>query len=142
MLVEKVTELGVTSLVALKTERSVAHPDRKKCEKLFQTSIAACKQSGRNRLLDFQPVQSLDDLLANLPDETRLILGDPAGESSEGIVASVGQHSLLVVVGPEGGFSPAERSRILDAGAIPIRIGTHILRIETAAIALAAFFAD
>ena len=65
----------------------------------------------------------------------KILLADPTGEPLTTV--SLGDGPLLVLVGPEGGLSTEERAEVVAAGAQLVRIAPHILRIETAAMAMA-----
>ncbi len=146
-LVEKATELGVTRIIPLRTTRSVVEPGEGKMDKLSQAAIAACKQSGRSRLPRLDSLTALSDVLREFssPLPTRvLLLADPHAERTVGeLLATVGRRTptTISLVGPEGGFTDAEHSASIAAGAIPVRLGSHILRIETAALAISAAWA-
>lgn len=131
-LVEKATELGVQRIIPLSTERSVVAPGHVKLDKLRQTVIAACKQCGRNHLLDITPVQTLDELLQQA--DSNLIYGD----IGDGAQLPANWHSLTAIVGPEGGLTAEEIEQIKSTGGKPVSVSPHILRVETAGIALAA----
>lgn len=140
-LIEKATELGVTRIVPLLTSRSSVDPRDSKLDKLRQAVIAACKQSGRNHLLELTGVVPWADFVRNeFPQRTAFIaqpapLGSPlalAGNSASE------QSSLVMAIGPEGGFTGEEVALAVAAGAKPVSLGPLILRIETAAVALAA----
>jgi 16S rRNA (uracil1498-N3)-methyltransferase len=137
-LVEKLTELGAARLIPLETERGVAEATPAACERLRRGVIEACKQCGRNRLMAIGEPRSVATALAGMPPGTRAVIADPGGISLDprGLVANA--TSLLAIVGPEGGFTAAEIAAAEQAGAIRVSLGPHILRIETAAIALAA----
>jgi 16S rRNA (uracil1498-N3)-methyltransferase len=146
-LVEKATELGVDRLQLLKTERSIVHPADGKLDKLRQTVIAACKQSGRNRLMTIEPAKVFAEFLEETNAKGELLLADQQGEPFDKIVSSLSadeptaEHRLIVAIGPEGGFTPDELSAAQASGARAISLGENILRIETAAVAVAARFA-
>lgn len=142
-LVEKATELGVTQMIPLQTQRSVVSPRETKLEKQQQYVIEACKQSGRNTLLEIRPVCTLQDCLATLPDQSALLLGNPYGEPVDG--ARLARllppewrkgDPLVILVGPEGGFTNAEEQQIQARQAVMVRLTPHILRTETAGLAL------
>jgi len=143
-LIEKGTELGVTRIVPLVTSRSSVDPRSGKLDKLRQTVIAACKQCGRNHLLEVSPVTSWLDFVRNeLPGRAAFVAhlssdARPLTEIDSGFGAC---SSLLFAVGPEGGFTDEEVSLAVAAGATPIRLSPLVLRIETAALALAALAA-
>ena len=136
-LVEKLTELGVARLVPLETERGVAEATPAACERLRRGVIEACKQCGRNRLLEIGAPRSVAAALADMPPGSRAVIADPGGIPLDprGLADAT---SLLALIGPEGGFTAAEIALAEQAGAIRAGLGPHILRIETAAIALAA----
>ncbi len=136
-MLEKLTELGVDRLIPLRTERGVVDPRDSKLEKLEQNVIAACKQCRRDRLMEITPVQSLSEVLAQTP--RCCLFGDAAGEPlSQVLASSAAASSIVIVVGPEGGLTAAERDLLRGTGSLPVRVGRHVLRIETAAVALAA----
>ena len=136
-MLEKLTELGVDRLIPLRTERGVVDPRDSKLEKLEQNVIAACKQCRRDRLMEIAPVQSLAEVLAQSP--RGCLFGDAIGEPLSQVLSSSDAASpMVIVVGPEGGLTDAERDLLQAAGAFPVCVGRHVLRIETAAVALAA----
>lgn len=139
-LVEKTTELGVDRLIPLVTSRSVVEPGLGKIEKMRQTVIAAAKQSGARRLMQIdspQPWSRFLDAVGELADTWWV--AHPGGEAlsdfSNELHASA---TVLLTIGPEGGFSDEETSIAVEQGAKLVGLGANILRIETAAIALAA----
>ena len=152
-LIEKATELGVTKIVPLVTARSVVDPREGKLDKLRQTVIAACKQSGRNHLLELSPVMSWSDFVrTEMTNRIAFIAHQATADSAstdlvpaDSAVAQpfpISPHQTIVfAVGPEGGFTDAEVALAVNAGAKPVSLGPLVLRIETAALALAARFA-
>src|SRR5690348_11231442 len=78
-LVEKLTELGVTSLVPLMTERSVAQPNESALERLQRSVIEAAKQCGRNRLMEITAPKSWSDWLSKSDTNRRLLIANPGG---------------------------------------------------------------
>jgi 16S rRNA (uracil1498-N3)-methyltransferase len=143
-LVEKATELGATRIIPLRTARSVVEPGEGKLDKLQQAAIAACKQCGRSRLPLLDPLTTLNEALRDFsaaPPIRVLCLADPHVEQSLSQLFesfSDGPRTTIALVGPEGGFTTEEHSAAITAGAIAVRLGTHILRIETAALAISA----
>ncbi len=136
-LVEKTTELGVSQLIPLITERAVVDPRNSKLERLKRTIIESSKQSRRNRLMELGPTMTWSELVRRANDQLRLIAlpeGLPWGRWP-----SLGEaRRTLLAIGPEGGFSPAEVEMARAVGWHPVRLSAQILRIETAAIAGAA----
>lgn len=143
-LVEKGTELGVSRIIPLRTTRSVVEPGEGKLDKLTQAAIAACKQSGRSRLPRIDPLTPLSDVLREFSAALTthlLVLADPSAEKTLAhLFNSLNEprQSVIALIGPEGGFTAEEYSAAIAAGATPARLGRHILRIETAALAICA----
>ena len=134
-LLEKLTELGVTSFVPLRTRRSVVHPRETKLERLQRYVIEASKQCGRNVLLRVEPLSDWESYCkqGNLP--AARILAHPGGSCRS---LPRGQD-LALAVGPEGGFTQEEIDRARQVGWQTIGLGPRTLRVETAALVLAAW---
>lgn len=136
-LVEKLTELGVARLVPLVTTRGVAEATPAALERLRRGVIEACKQCGRSRLMEIAVPATIAEASAALPAGSRTILCDPDAPPLDAEALS-GAAAVLGLVGPEGGFTPEETAVALSAGGVRARLGPHVLRVETAAVALAA----
>jgi len=141
-LIEKATELGVSQLIPLTTSRSVVDPRSSKLDKLRQTVVAACKQSGRNSLMEITAVTSWKDFLKGSASVSKVLVAHPGGIDLEEAVQAgyVDTNPVCFAIGPEGGFTDEEIELARLAGAHSIQLGRQILRIETAAVALAARF--
>jgi 16S rRNA (uracil1498-N3)-methyltransferase len=140
-LVEKLTELGVDTWTPLLTSRSVIEPGLPRLERLQQSVIAACKQCGRNRLLEVDSPLPWQEWLLREREHGPILIADPAGEPINDALERLTLRPpwrLCAAVGPEGGFAAEELDLARRTGAVCVRLGTNILRIETAAIALAA----
>jgi 16S rRNA (uracil1498-N3)-methyltransferase len=140
-LIEKVVELGVTRIVPLKTVRSVAVANEKVIQRLRKQVIEASKQCGRNTLMEVaeeHTLKSLDALVsADHKDITKLI-ADPYQGIQISEIANDSINTVVVAIGPEGGFDESEYQTAIEMGFKPIRLGPAILRVETAALAVAA----
>jgi 16S rRNA (uracil1498-N3)-methyltransferase len=139
-LLEKLTELGVTAFTPLQTARSVVHPRETKLDKLQRHVIEASKQCGRNVLLEVRPLVEWGDYCRSADLPQRRILAHPGGASKRGEADNAPRRDTVLAVGPEGGFTDDEVSLPRDAGWRVLDLGPRILRIETAAIALAVLF--
>ena len=138
-LIEKATELGVHRLVPLMTERSTVAPRESKLDRLRQVVISACKQSGRNRLMEIAPMTPWSEFVANIESHSYFFVAAPEGKAWSSVMAGREAASeWMVAVGPEGGWTKAELESARTAGAEMISLGPYILRIETAALAIAA----
>lgn len=137
--VQKATELGVTEIQPLDTERSVARLSAervaKRLEHWQQVAISACEQCGRNRLPLIHPPLDIMAWLQQVKSAsgTKLIML-PQGASSLHTLAKP-QGCVTLLIGAEGGFTQTESDSALLCGFTPIRLGARVLRTETAAVA-------
>lgn len=145
-LVEKATELGVTSIQPLVTERSVLRLTGERAEKKVlhwqSVAVAACEQCGGNRVPLIHPVMTYGGWLraqqALKAGERALLLSLRPGALALRR-ATEAATSVTFLSGPEGGLSPIEEETALSSGFAPVSLGPRVLRAETAALcALAA----
>jgi 16S rRNA (uracil1498-N3)-methyltransferase len=133
--VQQLTELGVDRIRPVRARRSVVRWDAVRADaavaRLRRVAREAAMQCRRARVPVVDPPVDLSDL-AGRPG---LVLGDPEGESPTAVAAPAG-NGWLVVVGPEGGL---EADEIEQLGPLErVAVGPHVLRAETAAVAVAA----
>jgi 16S rRNA (uracil1498-N3)-methyltransferase len=141
-LVEKATELGVTSIQPLMTERSVLRLSGERAEKKVahwqSVAIASCEQCGGNRVPRIHPVTTLSNWLKTQATEaanTRLLLSLCEGSGALHQHMAHGAHSPTTFLsGPEGGLSAAEEAAAAKCGFAPVTLGPRVLRAETAAL--------
>lgn len=141
-LIDGLTQLGVARLTPLITERCVAQPNENAVLRLRKSVIESCKQCGRNRLMQISEPISVPTLceLAAVPNATR-VFAHPYG--NEKLLPSAAGRSTAVVqcaIGPEGGFTDGEVGHLAAFSWRQISLGERILRVEVAAVALAAFY--
>jgi 16S rRNA (uracil1498-N3)-methyltransferase len=134
---QKATELGVARIVPVITERTMVKLDERqsarKIEHWRAIVIAACEQSGRNRVPEVAAPRAFHELLRKGDADGQKLLLSPIGDLSARDLALTGRALLLV--GPEGGLSPDERDLAVGDGFRQVRMGPRVLRTETAAIA-------
>lgn len=133
-LLDMVTQLGVSRVTPLVFEHSTAAGGGKN-HRWHRVLIEACKQSRRDHLPSLDPLTPFSAWLSRVQDDSALWLADPDGREA-GSLHHDGR--CLLVVGPEGGLSDAERVSALAAGFEPVAVGENILRVETAAVAAVA----
>ena len=141
------TELGVTEIWPIASERSVPKPSGEKRISTRWDSIAlsACKQSGQNWLPKIHEAAPLDHFLASpdpAPPVGRIIGSlQPEAKPLPTLLASARQSgqplALDLLIGPEGDFTPSELGRARSAGFQPASLGPLVLRSETASLFLA-----
>ncbi|WP_116368392.1 16S rRNA (uracil(1498)-N(3))-methyltransferase [Parahaliea mediterranea] len=132
---QKATELGVSAVVPLFTERCEVKLKGERADKKHQhwrqVMISACEQSGRSRLPHLAAPTSLAHWLATCSAERRFVLHHRAGTTGEGATPA----SVALAVGPEGGLSEAEIIACESAGFEALALGPRVLRTETAPLA-------
>jgi 16S rRNA (uracil1498-N3)-methyltransferase len=156
-LIEKATEIGVSAIVPILTEKGTVKMDkiaeengstsadaRRKTERWRRLAIASMKQSLRSVLPDIQNPIKLDDFLPKIKSfDLSLIASLKKGAKSLRECGELKKRltdrkdrlpSVLIMVGPEAGFTEDELSKATALGAIPITLGLRRLRAETAGI--------
>lgn len=136
-MVEKLTELGVERVIPLLTQRSVVDPGLGKLDKVRRIIIESSKQCGRDRLLELTEPMRWQTLLDQEFAAYQVGIALPSGEIWNR-QSFRSQQPLMIVIGPEGGFTEQEEAQAIAKGAKPVQLGRNILRIETAALAAAA----
>jgi 16S rRNA (uracil1498-N3)-methyltransferase len=143
-LVEKATELGITSIQPLTTERSVLRLSAERAEKKLAhwhgVTVAACEQCGRSRVPVVHAPMNLTAYLTSCLEakpvarSARLVLSLQAGTLALASFAET-HDAFTLLSGPEGGLSPAEEACAHASGFLPITLGSRVLRSETAPLA-------
>jgi 16S rRNA (uracil1498-N3)-methyltransferase len=140
-IVEKGTELGVCRFIPVQTERTIAR--RVRHDRLRKIAFAAMKQSKRSFLPEITETKLFPDLLAGT-DSTydKVYIGHEEEPLSDTLIGMRGQltgQRVLLLVGPEGGFTGGEMERARGHGAQSVSLGLRRYRAETAAIIMAAY---
>lgn len=138
-LIERLTELGVKSVTPLTAERTQRPPSESLIEKLKRGVIEACKQCGRNELLQVRPTQSALTFFSDQSESVRLI-AHPSAEAVP-LDRQFDAAVTIAAVGPEGGWTDGEFQFATEHGFKPIQLGARIYRIETAATVIASVLA-
>lgn len=143
LIVEKATELGAAAIVPLLSERTVVKcdPDEAitKRDKWQRVAIEAAKQCGQNWLPTVAKPQTPKEFFQAGEKFDLLLIASlqPDSRHLKQVLAELGPKkpsNVLILVGPEGDFTPAEMNLAKNAGCRPITLGPIILRSETAAI--------
>jgi len=144
LIVQKATELGVAAIVPLISDRTIVKVDEdsKRLDRWRDIALDACKQCGNNWLPEIQPPQKAHDFLTALPKYDLKLIGSLQLDakplktvlSANPALGASGTPSLLILIGPEGDFTPAELGLAKSAGCLPLSLGPLVLRAETAAI--------
>ena len=144
LLIQKCTELGVHKLIPINYARSVVKLKDDcsvKIEKWQKIAIEASKQCGRNTITEIGNVVDFDNIL-NTSDSYDLPLFACSQSDSDNLKNTLQEHpkpnNILSFIGPEGGFTSNEIETAKRAGCKFVSLGSQILRVETAAIAVSA----
>ena len=142
LILQKLTELGVTKIIPLKMERSIVQLDEKRFAKKKERWNKICKeaseQSKRNKIPEILDVHTIKQL-KELSFDKKFICST---RNSDNLICNYLQTkdeyaTMLFVIGPEGGIAPKEEDLLESFGYIPISLGNRIMRVETAAIYIA-----
>ena len=137
-MLEKLAELGVHSIVPMQTARTERVSfNEKRAQKIL---IAAMKQCRRSRLVQLHHVSPFNEIIENSSSDALFICHEKQ-EPADNIVRVLSNHmknrQLLILLGPEGGFSDAEMAWAIRNNIRPVSLGPRRLRAETAAISAA-----
>lgn len=143
VLLDMTTQLGMTRFTPLDCERSVVKPGANSAVRWKKICLEACKQSRRLYLPSIETASRAQDVVERATAEGNSVwIAHPSAQAVAIPVAfSRKVKSVTLLVGPEGGFTDTEIEQTIAAGAKLLALGSSILRIETAAVALVAAFA-
>ena len=146
-IIDKLTQLGVVCIIPLQTERVIVKLDQQKKLQRFQRwekiAISAVKQSQRSKFVAIKPVTDFKDAIANVQDFDLKLM--PTLETERKTIKNIFDQTarqfkkIMVLIGPEGDFTPQEINLAKKAGFLPVSLGKQVLRVDTAAIAVVSF---
>ena len=134
-MVHMLSQVGVDRFIPLITQRSVVEPGDKRVERYKLLAIESAKQCGRAYLLEVTGPMNLEQVLDEQHD-VRLIAQPQAHGGVARAVTTPGR--VLILIGPEGGWTDDELALADRLGAARWQLGPHVMRIETAAVAAGA----
>ena len=136
LIMQKATELGVTTITPLISERTEVKLKGERLEKKHlhwqQIIISACEQCGRNQLADIRPLQPIDHWLGNISADKKIVLHH---RTDQKLLATEEPKSVALLIGPEGGLSSKEIQRAEERQFNALQLGPRVLRTETAPMA-------
>lgn len=146
LLVEKITEIGVSSIIPLVTEKSLIKLEKgskaiSRVNRWKRIAISGMKQSLRSKLTEIRNPESFKELLTKLKDyDLTLIASQSKGSKSlrEILEGKKRLKKILLLVGPESGFTQEELDLSIKSGIIPVSLGSRRLRSETAGLVFSA----
>jgi 16S rRNA (uracil1498-N3)-methyltransferase len=141
-IVQKATELGAASIVPLVTERTIVKvkDEGKRLVRWQKICREAAMQSNRADIPGVEGIQAFGDYVRTLDPGPGTLLILPWEEGTESIKDVLrgrpGAKNIVVLIGPEGGFSAAEAAMAQEKGFHAVSLGPNVLRTETAAVAV------
>jgi 16S rRNA (uracil1498-N3)-methyltransferase len=143
LIIQKCTEMGIIRVVPVFTVRTIVKlesekDERKKVERWTKIAEEAAKQSGRGIIPTIEMPMTLTEALKDAARLDAVIVAYEL-EGSLSIKEALRNHkgsSIGFFIGPEGGFDSSEIEKAKAAGAVPVTLGSRILRTETAGVAV------
>ena len=138
LVMQKATELGVSSIRPIVCRRTVVKLDAARAERRIAhwraVAVHAAQQSGRTRVPDIGGVENLNSWLSRPATGPGIVLSPHAADSVVDVPRPGPGSTVRLLVGPEGGLEPREVERVRAAGFVGLRLGPRVLRTETAAL--------
>lgn len=144
-LIDALTQLGVDVIIPMQTERVVVKPDESRqearLERWQRIALSAAQQSQRSSLPEIRPVTAFAEMIAQSSGYDFKLIPALTGErkSLKEILEGKEPHRIIVLIGPEGDFTPEEVALAVEAGFVPVTLGENVLRVATAALAAASY---
>ncbi|MGJ8584209.1 MAG: 16S rRNA (uracil(1498)-N(3))-methyltransferase [Marinosulfonomonas sp.] len=133
-IVEKATEMGAARIIPVRTD--FTNSERLRQDKLQAHAIEAAEQCGGTFVPEVAELEKLDKLLGSWPEDRQLMYCDESKVGQGVTLSGLAPGPWAILIGPEGGFSPAERARLSELSfTTPVSLGPRILRADTAAVA-------
>ncbi len=144
-IIDKLTQLGAQRIIPLQTERVIVKLNKHKRilrqERWKKIALNASLQSQRNTLPILEPIKNIKQLLLESEAFDLKLIPTLAEERKplKEILEKSKPRNILVIIGPEGDFTSGELDSAKKVGCIPVSLGDLVLRVETAAVAVASF---
>jgi 16S rRNA (uracil1498-N3)-methyltransferase len=144
-IIDGLTQLGIHSIIPMLTERVVARPDAAsasaKLQRWQRIARSAAEQSARSDVPIIQPVTEFNKVIDSTGAYDLKLIPHLEGEKKHirQVLGNFVQGDIIIIIGPEGDFTPAEVETAVKAGFVPVSLGETTLRVATAALVAAAF---
>lgn len=138
--IDKLTQLGVDRIIPLMTERVIVRMNRDKMSerraRWKAIALAAAKQCQRNVVPIVDPVTEVKDLIESSKEFDGRFIPTLPGDRRDlkDVIRGRQFRKVLILIGPEGDFTPGETQAALSAGFVPVSFGDFVFRVETAAV--------
>jgi 16S rRNA (uracil1498-N3)-methyltransferase len=144
-IIDKLTQLGVDEIIPLQTKRVIVNLDDKKKEirlaRWQKIALNSSLQSQRKQIPVVGPIKNIKEVLSQSADFDLKLIPALFGRrrSLKYILKQSHPKNILVLIGPEGDFSPEELAMAIKTGCIPVTLGELVLRVDTAAVCVVGF---
>ncbi|MGD0335595.1 MAG: RsmE family RNA methyltransferase [Candidatus Omnitrophota bacterium] len=144
-IVDKLTQLGIDMVIPLKTERTIVKLDRHgedtKIRRWNKVALSAAEQSKRVTVPIIEEIKSIEEVLRDSAGFDLKLIPTLSGQRKKlkEILGERKAKNILFFIGPEGDFTEKEVLLAQSYGCIPVTLGETVLRVETAAVAVASF---
>ena len=144
-IIDSLTQLGVDGIIPMETERVIIRLDEAKkearLERWRRIAQSAARQSQRNTIPLIQPITGIDSVIAHSHDFDLRLMPTLSGDKKHirEVLGESRPDNILVLIGPEGDFTPQEIELATSADFIPVSLGDSVLRVSTAAIAVVSY---
>lgn len=139
LIIQKATELGVSEIVPIITDRTIvkikdSDKENKKIDRWSKIALEASKQCKRGIVPDIKEIMSFEAMISKLNNEKNIIVPYENEENitMKKVLSEVDDNNISIVIGPEGGFEDNEIKKLLDINSKIVTLGPRILRTETA----------
>lgn len=144
-IIDKLTQLGVDTIIPIETERVIVKVDDDKKLSRFKRwqkiAISSSQQSQRCNIPVIEPIQDIKEIIKKSGNFDLKLIPTLDGQRKKlrDVLLNRQTKDIIALIGPEGDFSPQEVELAIKAGFIPISLGELVLRVDTAAIAVASY---
>jgi len=139
-IVQKATELRAQNLIPMQTARTELKLNEQKAklkrERWIKIAKESSKQCGRAKILDVEEVKSFKEIIDGSGKYKIKLIPCLSSDTKpiKEVLSGLNLNSVIILIGPEGGFTPAEIDIAINADFIPVSLGPTVLRVDTAAI--------
>jgi 16S rRNA (uracil1498-N3)-methyltransferase len=143
-IIDKLTQLDVDVIIPMQTERVIVKLEGRQEERLERwrkIARSAAEQSHRNTLPLVTEIRNLPEVLVQSREYDLKLIPNLEGDrkSIKEIITGLKPTGIIALIGPEGDFTPQEVGRAKTSGFVPVSLGDSVLRVDTAAIAIASY---
>ena len=144
-IVDFLTQLGVERIIPMRTERVIIKLDKareeEKHKRWIKIAQSAAQQSQRSRIPIIEPVTDIKDVIKDAAGDGLKLIPHLSGERKliRDVLAGTKADSIIVLIGPEGDFTPEEVALALENGFMAVSLGDTVLRVGAAAVAVASY---